>query len=234
MKYKFLLPLIISLLFGFKNGTNKDDINSILLKLSKANSQKESLSYAMLYNLYAGPNYGTLKSSLKGNLIQKNGIKYCQLGEIESVQTEKYFVAIDRDEKVMMLSNGNRVTNTLVTIEQLVNYSQFCETQTITKVSEKESKLSIKTKAGEVSKFDVLFDPNTYLIKKICLYYAANNTSELYQSEQKLEIVFMERAVNKMSDPKLNMANYCYQKNGKWYPNANFKGYEFINNLYQQ
>lgn len=235
MSLRILLVLAITFLSGFRTPDNLKEVCELIEKLSKANVQKENIAYDLSYNLYTGENTQNLISTLKGMLIQSKGEKYCQMGEVESLKTKKYFISIDREDKIIMLSDNKGKEIEVFNLDQLKKYLLLCKQYKISKLNNNQSKLSMELKAGEINKIDIFYHSTNFSVEKISLIYNSelnmDATEESDGSNKKLEIFFNEKGNDMAGDSRLKLATYCSFKNGVWKASSKYSKYEFINNL---
>lgn len=235
MSIRILLVFAITFLSGFRTTDNLKEVCELMEKLSKANVQKENIAYDLTYNLYAGETEQKLISTLKGMLIKTKEEKYSQMGEVESLKTEKYFISIDREDKILMLSDNNGKENEVFNIDNLKKYLLLCKQYTITKLNNNQSQLRMELKAGEINKMDIIYHSANFSVEKISLIYNSEINMDAPEesdgSNKKLEIFFKEKGNDMAGDPRLKLATYCSFKNGVWKASPKYAKYEFINNL---
>lgn len=231
-----LLVLTAIFISGFRPPENLKEVSEIMEKLSKANAQKKHIAYDLTYKLFIEGSTANPSTTLAGLLIQSNGIKYSQMGEVESLKTPKYFISIDREEKILMISNNNGKDNQVFNMEDIKIYLTLCKKYDIKKMSTNQSKLSMELKAGELSLFEIFYNHTNFAVEKISMTYN-KDTENLDDNEavnRRLEISFKEIINFKPDDFRLKLATYCVFKNGEWKASSKFSKFEFINNLYKK
>ncbi len=235
MSMRILLVFLITFLSGFRTDDKLKAVCELMEKLSKANAQKQNIAYDLTYNLYADESEQKLISTLKGMLIQYKGEKYSQMGEIESLKTQKYFISIDREDKILMLSDNNGKETEVFNLDQLKKYLLLCKQYKIIKLNNKQSQLRMELKAGDISKMDIFYHSTNFLVEKICMVYNTeintDHSNELEDTNKKLEILYKEKENIMPGDSRLKLASYCSMKNGLWKTSPRYAKYEFINNL---
>lgn len=237
MSKQLLYLVSIIFLTGFAPTENSEGITALVKKLGEANVQKENLSYALTFNLYAGENNKRHVSALSGVMIKMKDYKYSRMGKVESLKSAKYFISVDMEDKVLMLSDNDEKANQGFDFNQLKKYLALCKQYSISRIGENQSKLTLEASAGEISKLDIFYTHN-YLVQKIAMTYKGSLSNdangEARNEPQQLVICFNKTEKIIQDDPRLKISNYCTFKNGEWKASTKYSGFQFINNLIKQ
>ena len=102
------------LIFSFVS--KAESIESVLKKVQAVYSSNK-MSYKMVYSLYKGHQSNIVHSSYQGELKMKNGQVYQKIKNTEFIYGNEFFLKINSEEKVIVLSKANSSFKSDVNIE---------------------------------------------------------------------------------------------------------------------
>lgn len=229
-KKLFILPLLLIFMVG-----NAQSIipSEMLLKINKAYLVKDGLSFNLTYNYYTDEKTKEIYKTINGQVKYTNTSYYSKLDNVETIKTPFYYLMVDLDDQRVMLDTTYQPSNFSKDYKAFdTTYMGYQSIKHITIAEEKGLELTYNEESS-VAKIQLLYDAETYFIKKLAIHYAEvmdNQTGKKYHP--KVEVIYSnyQKGLNQ-NDDFFSEKRYLDLKNGVWQLKPAFYNYEFINNL---
>ncbi len=112
MEFHFFALLISLFVSAQDNQTYMDDC----VKISAAYSKKDNLSFNVEYKSF-DTDLAHADTSFTGKFKFKKGNFYCKVGRSETYKNEKYYLAIDHEQKMMMLNTASSIPHIFLPVQ---------------------------------------------------------------------------------------------------------------------
>lgn len=214
---KFLLPAFVFVFASLHGQQLKEDIR----KINDYYANNKSFKIDMKINLYSGK---TLTESVQYDYLQQNKTAYSKIGKVATVILNDYTLIIDERVKYVFLTGIADQTAPSVTkaYDTLVNLATSHEFKVIDSLKNHLYVLHFDELA--YSKLELYFNPKTYEIIKLKLFYDTETSPQ-----KVLEFIYGKiTALTATEKEKLDKNFYLTDKQGKVNLKSPLKGFELI------
>ena len=235
MGFHFFALLISLFVSAQDNQTYMEDC----VKISAAYAQKDNLSFNIDYKSF-DTDLAHADTSFTGKFKFKKGKFYCKVGRSETYKNEKYYLAIDHEQKMMMLNTASSIPHTFLPV-QLIDTFILRQKPSIKKVDLDAGKsrryiLVFSDEAPTVYKtVTVDFDLQTYLVKRVSIVLkdADNPYDEAkYLKQPVVEMIYKNYQQVELADLEFSIAKYVTVVDAKHASLKNeFDDYTLINSI---
>jgi len=243
----FLLVILMSWTITIAQ-TSEQDFDNIRKVYANMAEYTMDLEYKMYKNYTS-----TIPVDHINMLLKKKGNQcYNRLAGSETLINDKYVMVLNHESKIFMIDKNVRsypvkgISKTDPDVDKLFSaiMKEIKDEDSIhvtvkeKKISGKEKQYTIYYSGGEYSAVSFSYDVNTYLVKKVILYFRRKmeiNTGDAAQAPR-LEIVYRQTDLRPGFD-KNTFSETAYavvHKDGSIKLNPAFKDYKMINHLVDQ
>jgi hypothetical protein len=225
----FLSALFISF------GASAMSVKELIGKMQKIYNDKSHMEYRCTYELFKDHKSDVVVESYPGFFYREDSKMYQKIDETEFIYAPDFFLQISNSEKLIALSQPQKLINTPVDLDlALKNCSK-------TEVEEKDGyyavTLTIKNSSDlPFSVVKMRIDTKKYFMERLDIYYSdMTDFSEDYtkkdQQRPHLKITFTEPKLNPKQQNYFELNRY-FSKNssGIMKPTEKYAGYTLIDN----
>lgn len=225
--YYILLFLLCSKLVG---QNPKEDFK----KINKNYSEMKKVSFNVRYELFFDNSKSA--SDKQESLYKRNHDNYLVKNEDNEVLINgKYIIVIDKESKVVIVDiskfNNNPLNPLNLDIDSIFHFYEkvvFYKTG----VSNELNAYTFHLKDGPYTTIDIVFDPNTFLIKEMINVYREKMPDENdVERKAKLKTTFYNVNVNPVSKDDFDESKYLIYKNKKIILTTAYSTYKLLTNL---
>ncbi|MCW5922641.1 MAG: hypothetical protein KIS77_09865 [Saprospiraceae bacterium] len=211
------------------------DPKAVLENLQTFYATHPYIYHELTYTLYADHQTATPHSVDHGIFIQSGDTRYARLAAIESLTTKDYTVAIDHDDRLVLLANRISLPPTAAPIDPLEVWTANPDEVEVRYASEQHDVLLVSTEYGEVQQAEIWYDKQTFQPAKIILKYRRSIVLETDAEgdpvQPRIEIEYRNTSFDGQGRERLDLNGYVRRKGEDWAPVPAYRDYEFINNI---
>jgi hypothetical protein len=238
--YPFVLLIVAALCFSFssqKTSGDKETLIDVLNNINEFYAANESVYHEFNYNLYSDAETSEIHSQEKGIALISKSVSYAKLGEVESVSESDFTVAVDHEEKVVVIANTINPSG-LAPVDMIESYAELASGFSVATLENGLSQIEISQEKGQVEKVQIIYDSATFQLHKIINYYGAampldpeHDEEESDWSKPRLEVEYLNTATNGEQDHLLDYSKIVQNGDSGWKLMPDYSGYELINNM---
>ena len=206
-------------------------VNTVLAGVSNKFTAKQSIQFTTRYNLYKDAKSNIITQSYPGIFMKNsNNQLYMKINNTEFLNTSKYTVKINHEEKAMIISKNQKFSMGDFDIKKLL---VLC---TINSFKDKNNCWEIMLSSKQYTDLQyskvILFINKDFTLKKQVFYYNTQlNFAQDYKkqdlSNPRLEIVYSNYNNNEVSSLNFNTDNFfTITKANKIVPSVVYKNYQ--------
>ena len=200
-----------------------ENINSTYQSFSKLKTEVE---YVLFPTHTSTQSYQTQKAS-----FWQDGDKFLyKIAGIETLSTPERFYFIDHEAKQLIVNRPSPIRPDPLTGLALDTLLSVCQQIKKSKTQQLTS-YELSLPFGEIEKVKIMFDPHTFLMKKVIMFYRITEAMEpeMPKDKPRLEIHYLSqnpRAV--FPTGTFSESRYVQIQNGQRNPIPTYQNYEFI------
>lgn len=211
------------------------DAKEVISHMQETYAKAERLEYTCTYELFKGHEGEDLSTSYSGRFYKEGSEQYQKIGPSEYVYGRDFFLAINHEEKELMLRKAQKAAKPDMDLQGIL---ASCSS---TNVKEEGKNYRIElvfgpTSAAGFSSVVLLISRSDYQLHQIDLYYAGqqdfaedDRPEDLHQPH--LRIAFSAFDLKPKRHPELlDLSTYSETTNGTPVPKAFYAGYTLTDN----
>jgi hypothetical protein len=228
-----LLVFLLSLLFAqsaFSQNASED-----LARINKKYLDESSAEVHLRINLFDSWQNQKPIEQKEGVIKKSNKLQYINLGQVESIIGNSYTLTVDHQSKVMVLQSNSSAGSSNAFSKQTFApmldslLPKMCEKVEFKKESKSTNSYIFYLKNGEYAKVVIMYDAQTYVLKKLILYYKKEANKE---GQTRIEVEYPATSF----PASFSKSEFTYDKflikNGKVYElKKPYTAYKLFNNL---
>lgn len=242
MNTLFFKLLVFTMGLSFFTGSEKTtppvstDPKIVLEHIQQFYSSHAFIYQELSYQLYADQQATIPYSIDRGIFIKQGEVQYAQLASIESLTTRDYTIGIDREEKIVMISNHISLPATGPIADADTWVSSEGSSVTLKPVSDRQEAVVVKMEYGEVEEADIIYEADTFQPVKLVLIYRRGIQLEMDPEspfvQPRLEVEYTRTSLDEQGQDRLDMQTYVTGKGKDWKLSPAYGDYELINNIH--
>jgi hypothetical protein len=147
---------------------------AVLKRIGLVYENATVMSFQAHMKMYPAATPSLIKSTLEVSCVMNKNRSYTRLGPVEIIRDARMILAVDHEEKTVMLTSSQEGAANNQLSQQVFNVQQFLESleqsgaviQQFIRASGSYLELSGLSTPG-IHKCNILYDPSSYLIKKV-------------------------------------------------------------------
>ncbi len=228
---KYILTFLVFPIFVY---SQKQDFIAEYKKICENYFNYSSIEVHSTLNMYAGHEGKELISSSRAVIKLKNKEIHQQIENIITIVNQSHMIQIDKDDKYIILDRTPKSYYSNLWSLSLDQNKEMIEDISLIKNTSKEKSYSINFLYGEVEKSIISFNPSTFQLIGLKLFYAMEDSyfddAPERKDKARLEITFEFK-------PQISSAFYTIKENpfctftaDKLLSKAAYKNFEVIDN----
>lgn len=235
MKFLFLIILWLCVLRVLSQ-----DINEEITKINSFYQKNSNFSVDVKFQYFQDIKSNTPLQEYGGK-VKKNGkSQYFEIGSIYIIQTNDYYLQVDKDEKQIVMSPiihyGEEEVTSTGDIPDISLLKGQCTRYSTKQFNTNENIITFEFKTGEYSKIELVYNKENYSINYLLFYpseaYLKKEEEYVPGNQPCLKIFYKNfRAYQPDSEGGLSYEMFLV-KTGKVYkPKNAYSNYQFINQM---
>jgi len=217
-----------ALLFFFWLLPKAQDIHQDIAQINESYAKYTWLEMKTEYRWYSSPSASEPEEKIEGLIQNSPKGQYKRLGSMESLLTERYAIAVNHEEKVVMMQHAPTQVEISPLDIPLDTILLLCQNYKYETVKGKPSWVfEINPDvADNFEKIRMVFNPQTYLVEKLVLYPARDSYAPEEQS--RLEIDFLQIKTTANLSTSFSESRYVFLQDGTWRLKADYQDYRLL------
>lgn len=209
---------------------------SELKQVCRAYETATAMSFQAHMKMYAAATPSLVRSTLEVSCAVSNSRSYTRLGPVEILRDGKLLLAVDHEDKTIMLTGNQPDADGKQLPEQVFNMQQFLEAlqqngATIQRVMRESGhwiELSGLAMPG-IHKCNILYDPSSYLVKKVWMQVDGEKADMAEPGV--VEITYDHYQLSEPAADRFATARFVHINGKEAVPQEKYKNYTLINQL---
>lgn len=231
---KIIIAFILNLqLINMVAAQNAD---SDFKKINEAYLTNKNISMKIVYEIFKDYKSSKPFKSESGELKQNGFLQYKRTGNIETIQTTKYFLSVNHDQKVISLSSLH-VVDTVNFLSQFYDpkvvsyYLAKCKEKKFHKENSRLNSYYLEMADSNQDAIKIYFNSKTFFVEKLVMYFRrkinVEQNSDGVKQRPRIEITYYDIELNKTYKlEEFAYDKFLYQKGVKWLAKQQYEAYK--------